>query len=219
MKHPGPLITLFAGLVLGLFMLSLNATTGEPSPAAVKRPAQSRSPGPSTPAPRSPATVPATSPVARPQTEYAGRTADDTASVAISLRGDRAIAYFCDGHTQEAWLRGPVEDDGDMHLTSTDTDARLDGFLDAGRVTGTVRINGRDHLFTAPKAGKPAGLYRATAEVRGAELKGGWIITQDGRQVGIVTRAGETSAAPPIDPATGAVTVDGTQLTARPVVP
>ena len=73
--------------------------------------------------------------------------------------------------------------------------------------------------FTADKAVEPSGVYRAAAQVRGAELKGGWIVLQDGSQVGIVSRDGKPAAAPPIDPATGAVTVDGTQLTARPVVP
>ncbi|MGW2560297.1 hypothetical protein ACWCXB_13825 [Streptomyces sp. NPDC001514] len=225
MKHPGPLITLLAGLVLGLFMLSLNATTGEPVPSARNRPSVSPSPSPSPPAPATPPPSPTRTPPpaatasAQPRTEYAGRTTDDTASVAISLRGDQAIAYVCDGRTREAWMRGPVEEDGDMHLTSSDTNAKLDGILSGGKVTGTVDVGDRNWSFTATKAVKPSGLYRATAEVRGAELKGGWIILQDGRQVGIITRDGKPAAAPPIDPKTGAVTVDGTQLTARPVAP
>ncbi|MFE3328394.1 hypothetical protein [Streptomyces sp. NPDC059176] len=225
MKHPGPLVTLLAGLVLGLFMLSLNATTGEPAPSSAASTAPSTpglpSPSPSSnPASPTPARTPPSTAVssARPQAEYAGRTGDDTASVAVSVRGDKAIAYFCDGRTREAWLRGPVEADGDMHLTG-ETGARLDGNLTGGEVTGAVRIGDRTWPFTAAEARKPAGLYRATAEVRGARLKGGWIITRDGRQVGIVSRDGKPAAAPPIDPATGAVTVDGTPLTARPVVP
>ncbi|MGW1886378.1 hypothetical protein [Streptomyces sp. NPDC001970] len=227
MKHPGPLITLFAGLVLGLFMLSLNATTGEPVPSSRDRdrPAVSPSPSPSPPAPPSPSPTPppAASPTAptqaKAQVEFAGRTNDDTASVAISVRGDKAIAYFCDGRTREAWMRGPVEEDGDMHLTSSESGAKLDAVMTGGKVTGTVEIGEQNWPFTADKAVKPSGLYRATAQVRGAELRGGWIILQDGRQVGIVSRDGKPAAAPPIDPETGAVTVDGTQLTARPVVP
>lgn len=223
MKHPGPLLTLFAGLVLGLFILTLNAMTGEPAPSSRQRPATSAtpSPRPSTPSPSSPARTspPATTASAGPQTEYAGRTTDNTASVAISLRGNKAIAYVCDGRTREAWMRGPVEEDGDMHLTSAETNAKLDGILSGGKVTGTVDIGDRNWAFTADKAVKPSGLYRAAAQVRGAELKGGWIVLQDGSQVGIVSRDGKPAAAPPIDPATGAVTVDGTQLTARPVVP
>ena len=55
--------------------------------------------------------------------------------------------------------------------------------------------------------------------MRGAEVDGGWIVLPDGRQVGILKREGKPSAAPRIDPGTGAVTVDGRQLTARPVTP
>ena len=69
------------------------------------------------------------------------------------------------------------------------------------------------------KAVKPSGLYRATTEVRGAKIDGGWVVLPGGRQVGILRRGDKPSPAPRIDPETGAVTVDGEQLTARPVVP
>ncbi|MGW7365180.1 hypothetical protein ACWGI8_17505 [Streptomyces sp. NPDC054841] len=224
MKRSGPLFTLAAGLLLGLFMLSLNATTGEPATSSYERPAASRSPGPSKPAspppPPSPTRTPPPSPTPSAQTQarYTGRTADDTASVAITLRGTKAVAYFCDGRTQEAWMRGDVQSDGSMRLTS-DTGAELDGTVGEAQATGTVEIGDRSWQFTAPKVNKPSGLYRATAQVGGSKVKGGWIVLPDGRQVGIVTRDGKPAAAPPIDPATGAVTVDGTQLTARPVEP
>jgi serine/threonine-protein kinase len=55
--------------------------------------------------------------------------------------------------------------------------------------------------------------------VRGAKLDGGWIVLPGGRQVGLLTRDGKASAAPRIDPETGAVTIDGKRLTARPVTP
>ncbi|MEU2429658.1 MULTISPECIES: hypothetical protein [unclassified Streptomyces] len=221
MKRSGPLITLAAGLVLGLFMLALNSMTGKPVPTSADR-TPSPSPSPRTPAPPPPPAAspsPTAPPNAAAQTEFAGRTTDNTASVAISLRGDKAIAYFCDGRTREAWMRGPVEDDGDMHLTSSESGAKLDAVLTGGKATGTVEIGDRNWPFSADKAVKPSGLYRATAQVRGAELRGGWIVLQDGSQVGIVSRDGKPAAAPPIDTATGAVVVDGTPMTARPVVP
>ncbi|NUK27417.1 hypothetical protein HRW14_25810 [Streptomyces lunaelactis] len=228
MKRSGPLLTLLAGLLLGLFMLSLNATTGTratassggttapPSPTA---PSPS-GPAPSTPAPSTPAPGTSASATAspRPDAEYAGRTADDTAAVSVSVRGSKAIGYFCDGRDQESWLRGEVGDDGSMRLTGDDG-ARLEGVLRAGKLDGTVEIQDRTWQFTAAKAVRPSGLYRATAEVRGAKLDGGWIVLPDGRQVGILKRDGKPAAAPRIDPASGAVTVDGTRLTARPVVP
>ncbi|MFJ5270328.1 hypothetical protein [Streptomyces sp. NPDC088358] len=226
MKRPGPLLTLLAGLLLAVFMLSLNATTGvrnasssRPRTPAAAPPA-SATPEQST-SPRSPSPSPSVSPSASPvpNADYAGRTDDDSSAVAVSLRDGRAIAYFCDGHDKESWLKGEVEDDGTMRLTGKNG-AELDGTLrDGRRIRGTVHLGGQRYAFTADKAVKPSGLYRATATVRGAELDGGWIVLPGGRQVGILDRDGEPSAAPAIDPETGAVTVDGKKLTARPVTP
>ncbi|WP_089102956.1 hypothetical protein [Streptomyces hyaluromycini] len=223
MKRPGPLLTLLAGLLLGLFMLTLNATTGtktasssyqekSPSPAPTKTTA-SPSPSPSA----SPS--PSQSPSKISDASYAGRTDDDSSSVAVSVRDGRAIAYFCDGHSKESWLKGRVNPDGSMRLTGGHG-AVLNGTLqDNSRIRGAVDLDGGHYAFTARRAVKGSGLYRATATVRGAKVDGGWIVLADGRQVGIVDRDGKPSAAPRIDPETGAVTVDGQQLTASPVVP
>ncbi|MFD9436316.1 hypothetical protein [Streptomyces sp. NPDC060002] len=220
MKRPGPLLTLLAGLVLGLFLLTLNATTGtktasssyeekSPSPAPA-RSAASTAPSPATP---SPSRVPAAA------ADYAGRTDDDAAAVAVSVRDGKAIAYYCDGHTEESWLKGDVEDDGTLRLTG-EHGAKLDGTLEDGkRIDGTVEVGGGRHAFSADRAAKPSGLWRATATVRSAKIDGGWIVLKDGTQVGILTRDGKPSPAPRIDPETGAVTVDGQQLTARPATP
>ncbi|MEV3854564.1 hypothetical protein AB0J38_09590 [Streptomyces sp. NPDC050095] len=229
MKRSGPLFTLFTGLALALFMLSLNATTGEGTssyggaPAATTTPSASPSASPSPSATKaSPSTSPSTSPSqtkrARPNASYAGRTDDNTSAVSVSVRGDKAVAYFCDGRTKESWLKGNVEDDGSMKLSGSHG-AKLEGTLAGDRIRGTVEIQDRPYGFTARKAVKPSGLYRATTEVRGAKVDGGWIVLPGGRQVGIVTKNDKPSSAPPIDPETGAVTVDGEHLTARPVVP
>ncbi|WP_425835600.1 hypothetical protein [Streptomyces fractus] len=226
MKRSGPLFTLLAGLALGLFVLSLNATTGEGTSSYREAPAATASPAPSTSAPASSSTSPPTSPskasptrTARAgKTSYAGRTDDDTSAISISVRGDKAIAYFCDGRSKESWLKGNVEDNGEMKLSGKHG-AKLDGRLTGDRVRGTTTIEKHPYGFTAKKAVKPSGLYRATTEVRGAKIDGGWIVLPDGRQVGIVRRDDKPSAAPRIDPDSGAVTVDGTRLTARPVVP
>ena len=221
MKRPGPLLTLLAGLLLGLFMLSLNATTGSKTASTTSSTSstdRAKSPSPTpTKTVASPTPTPSRTPV--PNADYAGRTDDDSAAVALSLKNGKAIAYYCDGRTKESWLKGDVEDDGSMRLTGKNG-AELNGTLKEGkRISGTVAIGGGKYDFTAAKAKKPSGLYRATATVRAAKIDGGWIVLKDGTQVGIVTRDGEPSAAPPIDPETGAVTVDGQQLTARPVTP
>ncbi|MGW1494992.1 hypothetical protein [Streptomyces sp. NPDC002402] len=219
MKPSGPLFTLLAGLLLGIFMLSLNATTGTRATSSSNDVTATPTPTPAAP---SPSTAPPTSPsptaTLPADSDYAGRTADDSASVAVSVRDGKAIGYFCDGRSRESWLKGDVKDDGSMALSGTDG-ARLDGVLRAGKIDGTVKVGDRTRQFTAAPAVKPSGLYRATAEVRGAKIVGGWIVLQNGRQVGILNRDGKPAAAPRIDPASGAVTVDGTRLTARPVVP
>ncbi|MEB8343271.1 hypothetical protein [Streptomyces endophyticus] len=221
MKRSGPLFTLLAGLALGLFMLSLNATTGEGTFSYGEAPAASASPTPSTSAPAAPSASPSKASPTRtagPKTSYAGRTDDDTSAISISVRGDKAIAYFCDGRSKESWLKGNVEDNGEMKLSGKHG-AKLEGRLADDRVRGTAEIDKHPYGFTAKKAVKPSGLYRATTEVRGAKVDGGWIVLPDGRQVGIVRRDDKPSAAPRIDPDSGAVTVDGERLTARPVVP
>ncbi|MGW7404651.1 hypothetical protein ACWGI9_13120 [Streptomyces sp. NPDC054833] len=215
MKRPGPLLTLLAGLLLGLFLLTLDATTGTRHTVPTYK---ERSPVP-TPAGSVASAAPTPSRTRIADASYAGRTDDDSSSVAVSIRGGKAIAYFCDGRRQEAWLKGDVADDGSMRLTGRHG-AELNGRLQEGRqLRGTVDLAGGHYAFTADKAVKPSGLYRATATVRGAKIDGGWIVLPDGRQVGILSRDGKAGAAPRIDPATGAVTVDGERLTARPVTP
>ncbi|MFJ2744065.1 hypothetical protein ACIO3O_30935 [Streptomyces sp. NPDC087440] len=225
MKRSGPLYTLLAGLLLAAFMLSLNATTGTKSSgygsggaASVPPPppASTTSPPPSSAAPSPTASTSPTA--AAPENVYAGRTDDNTAAVSISVRDGKAVAYYCDGRTRESWLKGDVDDDGSMRLTGKNG-AKLEATTRNGKVAGEVEVTDRKQDFTATKAVKPSGLYRATNEVRGAKIDGGWIVLQDGRQVGIFTRDGKPSAAPRIDPSTGAVAIDNAWLIARPVTP
>lgn len=218
MKRPGPLLTLLAGLLLGLFMLSLNATTGTKSASSTykeKSPGVTASPTPSG-ATASPS--PSPSRALAPEGVYTGRTDDDSSAVAVSLRGGKAIAYFCDGHNIESWLKGTVKDDGSLRL-SGDHGAKLNGTVRGKQIRGAAEVGGGHYAFTIDKAKKPSGIYRANSQVAGARIVGGWIVLPGGKQVGIVTRDGAPSAAPAIDPETGAVTVDGQRLTAQPVTP
>ncbi|MGW1070216.1 hypothetical protein ACWD4F_37660 [Streptomyces aureus] len=225
MKRPGPLLTLLAGLVFAVFLLALNATTGTKGTSNPYRPASpgvsasATAPAVSASPPRSPAPSPSASRAAVPNADYAGRTDDGSSAVAVSLRGGRAIAYFCDGHDKESWLKGAVAQDGTLKLTGAHGD-RLDGTLKGNRlISGTTEVGGQRYAFTADRAVKPSGLYRATATVRGAKIDGGWIVLPGGRQVGVVERDGTPAAAPEIDPETGAVTIDGQKVVARPVTP
>ncbi|MFD5407961.1 hypothetical protein [Streptomyces griseorubiginosus] len=224
MKRSGPLLTLLAGLLLGLFMLSLNATTGEKPTSSYVKPPSSGKPStkasPSTPPARTtPSSSPSPARTPLPEGVYTGRTDDDSSAVAITVRGDKAIAYVCDGHNIESWLQGAVQDDGSLRLTGKDGTS-LNGRAEGAKaIRGTAKVGSGSHPFTIKKTKKSSGLYRANSTVAGARIEGGWIVLPDGKQVGILRRDGKPSPAPAIDPETGAVTVDGQQLTARPVTP
>ena len=218
MKRSGPLLTLLAGLLLGLFMLSLNATTGEKPTSASVQPSPSTKASPSAaPKPTTASPSPSRTPV--PEGVYTGRTDDDSSAVAITVRDDKAIAYVCDGRNVESWLQGDVKDDGSLKLSGkggASLDARVKG---AGQLSGKANVGSGGYPFTIDRTNKSSGLYRANSTVAGAKIEGGWIVLPDGEQVGILKRDGKPSPAPEIDPETGAVTVEGQQLTARPVTP
>ncbi|MFI6939683.1 hypothetical protein ACIBI4_10445 [Streptomyces sp. NPDC050418] len=219
MKRSGPLFTLLAGLALALVLLAVNAMTGTvTAPAGGKvtpTPSASPSPSPSKSAPPTSA-APSESPSRAPDADYAGRTDDDSSAIAVTVRDGKAIAYFCDGRDRESWLKGPVDGDGSMALTGKGG-ARLDAAVRGDKLTGEAIVDKKTYAFTADRAKKPSGLYRATQTVRGARLDGGWIVLPGGEQVGILTRDGVREPAPEIDPDSGSVT--GEDLTARPVTP
>jgi serine/threonine-protein kinase len=215
MKHPGPLVTLLAGVVLaggiGIVTLATGTgaapVTGTAGAAASTTAAPPRtSEPPKTEAPQ--AEVPA-------RADYAGRVTGGGASVAVSVRDGHAIAYLCDGKKVEAWLQG-VTTGGKLDLKGA-KNSSLTGSFDAKSVTGTVTASGKTWQFTAPPAKKPAGLYRATPKVKGKTAKAGWIVQPDGSQVGILTTDDVPAAAPTLDAAGGTSTVDGMPVTAEPV--
>lgn len=215
MRHPGPLFTLLAGLVLagGIGIVTAVTGTGVP-PVAGAANAVGASGAPAAGAPATtqpPAEAP--KPDAPARADYAGRVVGGGASVAVSVRDGHAIAYLCDGKKVEAWLQGGTTG-GKLDLKGANG-AGLTGSFDATAVTGTVTAAGKSWQFTAPTAKKPAGLYRATPKVRGKAAKVGWIVQPDGSQVGILTTDQDSVAAPALDPAAARATVDGAPVTAE----
>jgi hypothetical protein len=67
--------------------------------------------------------------------------------------------------------------------------------------------------FEIDKAKRPAGLYRA----RGSKTTIGWIMLEDGAQLGVQTTGADASAAPQLDLESPQVTVDGENLNTTPV--
>jgi hypothetical protein len=217
MKRNTPLITLLTGAALGIVLLvaSMLATPSK-APAGYA--------GAATPTPASAATVASSSGAASPtaaasssaatastnaqfRADYAGRVKGGVhASVAISIHGTQAIAYACNGSSVEAWLSGTAAG-GRLALTGKNG-AVLTGNYDSRRAFGNVSADGLTYAFSVYTVKKPSGLYRATADVRGATIKAGWIVLPDGTEVGSLesnagSAAPSATAAPPLDVATG----------------
>jgi hypothetical protein len=204
-KHRSPLITLAAVAVAFAIMFIVNmlatppgnSSTGTASPPA---------------SPSSTATESDDDDTFPEEVVYAGCAEDNAGAVAVAILGDQAAAYFCDGRNVESWYRGPVEGN-DISLTSK-SDATLEARLDGDHIEGSVPINDSTVKFEIDEAKKPAGLYRA----RGSKTTIGWIVLEDGSQLGVQTTGADSSAAPQLDPESPQVTVDGENLNATPVI-
>jgi hypothetical protein len=217
MKRNTPLITLLTGAALGVALLiaSMLATPSK-TPAGY---AAAATPTP-TPTAASVASSAATSAAAATtssaataaanaqfRADYAGRVKGGIhASVAISIHGTQAIAYACNGSSVEAWLKGTASG-GRLALTGKNG-AVLTGNYDSRRAFGNVSADGITYAFSVYQVKKPSGLYRATADVRGATIKVGWIVLPDGTQVGSLesnpdAAAPSATAAPPLDVTAG----------------
>ena len=238
MKRNTPLITLLVGAALGVVLLVSNmlvTPSGKPvsysAAAASAASVPATAPAPSSPAPAAtesspasatssaapaessatPAAAPAPGPTRTTPTRatYTARVGGGGGSVAVAVHGSKAIAYVCNGSTVEGWMRGKVEN-GKLTLTGKNN-AHLTATYHAGKVTGDVKAHGTDFSFSAPTATKSSGLYEATVSVQGKTIKTGWIVLNDGTQIGSL----ETDANSAAPPAVTAPKLDLATMTAR----
>jgi hypothetical protein len=211
-KHRSPLLTLAAVALAFAIMFIVNMLAREPGSSSV-RPA-GPSPLQSETAVSSPSVNPSESDEDDKfpqQVVYAGRAEDNAGAVAVAVLNDQAAAYFCDGRNVEFWFRGMVNG-SDIALTSKGG-ATLQAELDGNEIKGEIEIENERVKFEIDEAEKPAGLYRAS----GSKTTIGWIVFQDGSQVGVQTTGASSSAAPQLDPTSPQVTVDGENLNAAPI--
>ncbi|NUR83627.1 MAG: hypothetical protein HOY71_06025 [Nonomuraea sp.] len=168
MSRLGPFITLAAGGVLaaGLGVASVVAAPAS-NTSGYTVASTTTSPSPAKPAPTK-AQVKTI-----PKADYAGYVKGNGGLIAVSVRNGKAVAYFCDGRA-EAWFKGR-EADGKVTLTGFGG-AKATATLGGGKAKGWLALSGKRWTFTAPTTVKPSGLYRATAFVRGAKLRAGWIV-------------------------------------------
>jgi hypothetical protein len=231
MKHQGPLLTLLAGGVLaaGIGGLSARAASQDSAQKGERAAAKAQA-TPSAVAPSASAPAPAgqagqtgqpgaeqSAPAKPTKRDYAGYTVGGAATLAIAVRADKAVAYLCDGRVVESWLTGSAAG-GRFELTGKHG-AHLTGSNQNGKITGSVVVRGRTFRYTVSGVKRPSGLYRLTAEVRGARLDGGWIVMPDGRQIGLLDTNGTPGPAPRLDTASGSVDVNGQRVPAQEVTP
>jgi hypothetical protein len=217
-KHRSPLITLAAVVLAFAIMFTVNMLSNPPGSSSTGTAGPSAAP---TTAAAPEQTAPATPSASASETAedselpekvvYAGRTDDGPAAIAVAVLGNQAAAYVCDGRTVESWFRGTVEG-GRLSLKSKSGET-VQAELDGDHLKGTVQIKNETQKFEINEASKPAGLYR----VRGSKTTIGWIVLEDGSQVGVQTTGADSSAAPQLDPETPQVMVDGESLDAAAV--
>jgi hypothetical protein len=177
---------------------------------------------PSAAAPSTPTTTGpvASAPASRPpvarlgSATYAGRVAGGLATIAISIREGRAIAYLCDGKRTEAWLSGPAAN-GTLTLSGA-KGATLTGTYAGGRASGRLSAGGRQWTFSVGNVAPPSGLYRASANVRNATVLAGWICLPGAGCIGTYTTDGEEPLpGPELNQDNGTAVIDGTTVRAE----
>jgi serine/threonine-protein kinase len=206
MKHKGPMVTLAAGVAVAAVLMVLNlSVTNTNDLTAADAVGDATTPAPTT----APAVEETKAPAAE-QITYAGNVDGGAATIAIAVQDGKAVAYLCDGRRTEAWLRGTAEN-GELLLTGAGN-SRLVGSFGDGVAAGDVSASGKTWSFSVKVVKKPSGLYRGTANVRGAQVEGTWIVLANGQQVGIVLVDGVPEPATPANVETGSATVNGEQV-------
>jgi hypothetical protein len=215
-KHRSPLVTLAAVTLAFIIMFTVNMLSGPPGSSSTGSAGPTAAPtsaaGPQQTASATPSASETPEDSEFPeQVVYTGRTDDGPAAIAVAVLGNQAGAYVCDGRNVESWFRGTVEG-GRLSLKSKSGEA-LQAELDGDHLKGTVQIKNDTQKFEINEASRPAGLYRA----RGSKTTIGWIVLEDGSQVGVHTTGADSSAAPQLDPDNPQVMVDGESLDAAAV--
>jgi hypothetical protein len=147
---------------------------------------------------------------------YAGRSSGNEVTVAIAVRDGRAVAYICDGRKVEAWLEGTLQG-GALSLQGPDG-ASITGTADEKASFGTVVAGGEDRPYAATGVQAPKGLYEGRADVRGVANRIGWIVLDDGTEVGLRRSGTDLLPAPALDPANpNGVLLDEVPVAVRPL--
>src|SRR5262249_25028477 len=157
-RIPTPVITLIVGVALAASLLvsSMSAVSAKKAALAQAAASSAAAPTAATPAATptaagsspaagtSPSASPSSSSSARlvgpPHANYVGQVTGNQGSVAVVVHDTFAIAYFCNGSTQEAWLRGTPHN-GKLSMTGVGN-ATLSMDYALGHARGQVTVHG-----------------------------------------------------------------------------
>ena len=211
MKIRGPLVTLAAVAVLGAGILLVNMSKEEPAPQANPYSQATTTAAAATPAAPQPAPSTPPPPAFPAQADYVGKipTANGTITLEITVQGDKAVAYACDGNTIESWLRGSAVN-GAVSLANKDKTSRLEGHLEGNAIVGTLWIGEKKWDVNAPVAQPPAGLY----VYDNAGVRNSWIVDPNGGVTGVQRREDGSTAPAPRLTTDGIANVDGIEVKA-----
>jgi hypothetical protein len=211
MKIRGPLVTLAAVAVLGAGILLVNMSKEEPAPQANPYSQATTTAAAATPAAPPPAPSTPPPPAFPAQADYVGKIpiANGTITLEITVQGDKAVAYACDGNTVESWLRGSAVN-GAVSLANKDKTSRLEGHLEGNAIVGTLWIGEKKWDVNAPVAQPPAGLY----VYDNAGVRNSWIVDPDGGVTGVQRREDGSTAPAPRLTTDGIANVDGIEVKA-----
>jgi len=234
MKIPTPILTLIVGAALAASLLissmsavsakkaalaAASANAGVASGATASQPTAAGTATASAQASSTPSAT-ASGFVIPPHANYDGEVQGDLGSVAVAVHDTFAVAYFCNGSTQEAWFKGTPHD-GNLSMTGAGS-SKLTMTYALGHARGTVTVDGISHVFSIIAVHKPSGLFESIAVVRGATIKAGWIVLADGAQVGSLEPNANSAdpsahAAPKLDVSSLTAQDGGTTLVATPI--
>ena len=143
MKIRGPLVTLGAVAALGVGLLIANISQENQSAAPATPVAESptttaaaQAPTPSTP------TTPPAPPAFPVKADYVGKIpiSSGVITLEITIDGEKAVAYACDGNTVEVWLSGRAKN-GVLNLANKGNTSRLEGRHEGNAVVGKLSID------------------------------------------------------------------------------
>ena len=212
MKIRGPLVTLGAVAALGVGILIANISQENQSAAPATPVAESPTTTAAAPAPTPSTAITPPAPPAFPvKADYVGKIkiSSGVITLEITIDGEKAVAYACDGNTVEVWLSGSAKN-GALNLANKRNTSRLEGRHEGNAVVGTLSIDQKSWDFKAAAVQTPAGLYVYQDD----GVRSSWIVDANQRVTGVQRQADGSTAPAPTLRTDGTAVIDGRETIA-----